>query len=81
MSVPSASSSLASNPDEGIVEFYVGNPQVSLTSGTLRLFKSWTVCPETCQVIVFMNPEPPCLCHYAHRLLSCRYLPISLFLT
>ncbi len=35
------------------VEFHVGNAQVSITSGTLRLYKNWPSYPLTWQVIVY----------------------------
>ena len=51
MSLQSSSSRVTSIDDQGCVEFHVGNPQVSVTSGTLRLYKGCLVYPETRQVI------------------------------
>lgn len=55
MSVPSSSSRSPTIADDGFVEFYVGNAQVSISSGTLHLHKNWLVYPETCQVIICSN--------------------------
>jgi hypothetical protein len=50
-------SSLAcsSRADEVCVEFYVGNPQVSITPGTLRLYKKTLALPQTTQVFAFQT--------------------------
>jgi hypothetical protein len=48
-----ASPSCCTAPVSDEVEFHVGNAQVSITSGTLRLYKNWLSYPSTWQVIVF----------------------------
>jgi hypothetical protein len=80
MSNPLHNSCAAPVAVEGCVEFYVGNPQVSITSGTLHLFKSWSEHPDTLQVNVRSNLR--CLFahvhHCARRSLCCPYPPTSL---
>jgi hypothetical protein len=51
--VPPISRTAPVSDDEGCVEFYVGNTQVSISSGTLRLHKNWLSYPSTWQVTIF----------------------------
>jgi hypothetical protein len=80
MSIPLHSSCAAPVAVEGCVEFYVGNPQVSITPGTLHLFKSWSVQPDTLQVIVRPNFRHVIarVHHCVRRLLCCQCPPTSL---
>jgi hypothetical protein len=80
MSIPLHSSCAAPVAVEGCVEFYVGNPQVSITPGTLHLFKSWSVQPDTLQVIVRPSFRHVIarVYHCVRRLLCCQCPPTSL---